>query len=125
MEPDYYGYSFYVDSAPVYHPSNPLFKYNLLNTENQGACPGGPASLPWEVEYVPRGQLHRHSYKSKIAEDVREFIVYTPPDYDPSGKHVTRCCIWLHGFSDMRPSDFRRFCECHFGNLISRNEVKR
>src|SRR5262245_22633727 len=29
MEPDYYGYSFYVDSARVIDPSNPLFKYNL------------------------------------------------------------------------------------------------
>src|SRR3954465_14584126 len=29
MKPDYYGYTFYVDSARVIDPSNPLFKYNL------------------------------------------------------------------------------------------------
>src|ERR1043165_3971297 len=44
MEPDYYGYSFFVDSARVIDPSNPLFKYNLLNTESQVHVPG-PASL--------------------------------------------------------------------------------
>src|SRR5690349_8736456 len=31
MEPDYYGYSFFVDTARVLDPSNPLLKYNLLN----------------------------------------------------------------------------------------------
>jgi len=46
MEPDYYGYSFYVDSARVIDPSNPLFKYNLLNTDSHLHVPV-PSSLPW------------------------------------------------------------------------------
>jgi enterochelin esterase family protein len=124
MEPDYYGYSFFVDSARVIDPSNPLFKYNLLNTESQVHVPG-PASLPWEVNDVPRGQLHRHFYKSKIAEDDREFIVYTPPGYDPIGKTRYPVLYLLHGFSDDASGwTSAGFANVILDNLIARNEVK-
>src|SRR6266478_1352430 len=124
MEPDYYGYSFYVDSARVIDPSNPLFKYNLLNTESQVHVPG-PASLPWEVNDVPRGQLHRHFYKSKVANDDREFIVYTPPDYDPIGKARYPVLYLLHGFSDDASGwTSAGFANVIFDNLIARNEMK-
>jgi enterochelin esterase-like enzyme len=124
MEPDYYGYSFFVDSARVIDPSNPLFKYNLLNTESQVHVPG-PASLPWELNDVPRGQLHRHFYRSKIAEDDREFIVYTPPGYDPTAKTRYPVLYLLHGFSDDASGwTSAGFANVILDNLIARKEVK-
>jgi enterochelin esterase family protein len=70
-----------------------------LNTDSEVHVPG-PKSLPWEINDVPRGQLHRHYYKSAVAEDERDFIVYTPPGYDPSArKHYPVLCL-LHGYSD-------------------------
>jgi enterochelin esterase family protein len=78
IEPDYYGYCFFVDGARVIDPSNPLLKYNLLNIENQVHVPG-PASLAWELNDVPRGELHRHFYRSKAAGDDRDLVVLEGP----------------------------------------------
>src|SRR5882762_9553444 len=46
LEPDIYVYSFNVDGLHVIDPSNPLLKYNLLNTDSQVHVPG-PKSLLW------------------------------------------------------------------------------
>src|SRR5436853_1289868 len=54
LEPDIYSYSFEVDGCRVIDPSNPLLKYNLLNTDSQVHVPG-PATLPWELNDVPHG----------------------------------------------------------------------
>jgi enterochelin esterase family protein len=81
--------------------------------------------LPWELNDVPRGQLHRHFYRSKIAEDDREFIVYTPPGYDPTGKTRYPVLYLLHGFSDDASGwTSAGFANVILDNLIARKEVK-
>jgi enterochelin esterase family protein len=60
----------------------------------------GPQSLPWELNDVPRGEVHRHFYRSAIVGDDRDYYVYTPPGYDPSGKKLYPVLYLLHGFSD-------------------------
>ncbi len=99
LEPDIYAYSFRVDGMRVIDPVNPLFKFNLQNTESQVHVPG-PKSLPWELNEVPRGQLHRHFYKSTVAADDRDFIVYTPPGYDPTARKRYPVFYLLHGYTD-------------------------
>ncbi|MDD5140700.1 MAG: alpha/beta hydrolase-fold protein [Verrucomicrobiales bacterium] len=99
LAPDIYGYSFSLDGLRLIDPANPLLKYNLLNTESLVHVPG-PKSLPWEINDVPRGQLHHHFYKSTVAEDERDFIVYTPPGYDPSARKRYPVLYLLHGYSD-------------------------
>jgi enterochelin esterase family protein len=99
LEPDIYAYSFVVDGCRTIDPSNPLLNYNLLNTESQVHVPG-PATLPWELNDVPHGQLHRHFYRSKVAGDDRDFMVYTPPGYNPAGKTLYPTLYLLHGYSD-------------------------
>ena len=99
LEPDYYGYSFVVDGLRTIDLSNPLMKYNLLNTESEAHVPG-PASLPWEVNDVPHGVLHRHFYKSAAAGDERAYFVYTPPGYKASGWKRYPVLYLLHGYSD-------------------------
>jgi len=99
LEPDIYAYSFQVDGVRLIDPNNPLQKYNLLNTDSQVHVPG-PKTLAWEINDVPRGQLHRHFYKSKIAGDEREFLVYTPPGYNPAAKAQYPVLYLLHGYSD-------------------------
>jgi enterochelin esterase family protein len=74
-------------------------KYNLLNTESQVHVPG-PPSLLWEMNDVPHGELHQHFYKSVVAGDDRDFIVYTPPGYDPRAWRHYPVLYLLHGFSD-------------------------
>ncbi|HUC85610.1 MAG TPA: alpha/beta hydrolase-fold protein [Candidatus Acidoferrales bacterium] len=99
MEPDIYDYSFNVDGAHTLDAANPLVKYNLLNPESMVHVPG-PKSLVWEINEVPHGQLHRHSFKSHVAKDQRNYIVYTPPGYDPKAKTRYPVLYLLHGYSD-------------------------
>ncbi len=99
LEPDIYSYSFLVDGVRMIDPNNPLLKYNLLNTDSQVHVPG-PASLAWEVNEVPHGRLHRHFYRSSIAGDERDFLVYTPPGYEPGARKRYPVLYLLHGYSD-------------------------
>jgi enterochelin esterase-like enzyme len=98
LDPDYYGYSIIVDGQRMLDPYNNLFKPNLLSTENAVHIPG--SGLPWEITDVPRGEIHHHFYKSAIAEDERDFFVYTPPGYDPTKKTTYPVLYLLHGYSD-------------------------
>ncbi len=99
LSPDYYGYCFIADGVRLIDPSNPLLKPNLLDTENAVHVPG-PASLPWELNDVPHGEIHHHFYKSAVAGDERDYYVYTPAGYDPSAQRTYPVLYLLHGFSD-------------------------
>lgn len=99
LPPGYYGYSILVDGQRNIDPYNPLLQPNLLSTENMVHVPG-PPSLPWELNDVPHGEIHHHFYRSKVAEDDRDYYVYTPPGYDPSAKTTYPVLYLLHGYSD-------------------------
>ena len=99
LEPDFYSYSFVADGVGLIDPSNPGLTPNLLNTTSMVHVPG-PQSLPWEINDVPRGEVHRHFYRSAIVGDDRDYYVYTPPGYDPGGKKLYPVLYLLHGFSD-------------------------
>lgn len=99
LPPDYYGYSIVVDGQRNLDPYNPLFKPNLLSTENMVHVPG-PASAPWESNEVPHGAIHHHYYRSAVAADDRDYYVYTPPNYDPRASAEYPVLYLLHGYSD-------------------------
>jgi hypothetical protein len=74
---------------------NPLLVPNLIDPGNAVHVPG-PLSLPWEVNDVPRGEVHHHFYKSAVAGDDRDYYVYTPPGYDPTAQKTIPsfiCCM--------------------------------
>ncbi|HEY4054153.1 MAG TPA: alpha/beta hydrolase-fold protein [Terriglobales bacterium] len=98
LQPDFYGYNFNADDVNLVDPSNTMLKPNLLTLSNELHIPG--TSLPWEVADVPHGEIHHHFYHSRLAEDDRDFYVYTPPGYDPNGKNEYPAFYLLHGFSD-------------------------
>ncbi|HWY69350.1 MAG TPA: alpha/beta hydrolase-fold protein [Terriglobales bacterium] len=99
LEPDYYGYSFIADGVALIDPANPLMKPNLVGTQSMVHVPG-PSSLPWEVNEIPHGVVHRHFYKSGVAGDQRDYYVYTPPGYDALAKIPYPVLYLLHGYSD-------------------------
>jgi enterochelin esterase family protein len=99
LEPDFYGYAFVQDGVSLIDPSNSLMKPNLLDQESEVHVPG-PSSLPWELNNVPHGEIHHHFFHSTIADDDRDFYVYTPPNYDPRGKTEYPVLYLLHGYSD-------------------------
>jgi enterochelin esterase-like enzyme len=124
LEPDIYTYSFNVDGVRTLDLANPLMKYNLLNSDSEVHVPG-TATLPWEVNDVPHGKLHRHFYKSEAAGDRRDYMVYTPPGYDPTSHKRYPVLYLLHGFSDDITAWSTAGCaNTILDNLIARGEVK-
>jgi enterochelin esterase family protein len=99
LDPDYYGYSFVADGIALMDPANSLLKPNLLGPQSVVHV-AGPASLPWEVNDVPHGEIHHHFYRSSVAGDDRDYYVYTPPGYDAKTKKPYPVLYLLHGFSD-------------------------
>jgi len=99
LEPDLYGYTFVADGAGYLDPANWLMKPNLLNPQSMVHVPG-PKTLPWEVNNVPHGVIHRHFYHSDVVGDDRDFHVYTPPGYDPRASRRYPVLYLLHGYSD-------------------------
>jgi enterochelin esterase family protein len=124
LDPDYYGYSFTVDGLRCMDLGNPLMKYNLLGSESEVHVPG-PPSLPWEINDVPRGVLHRHTYKSKAANDERAYFVYTPPGYNPRSSKRYPVLYLLHGYSDDASAWWSvGQANVIFDNLITRGRMK-
>jgi enterochelin esterase-like enzyme len=99
LPPDYYGYSFIADGARSLDASNSSLVPNLISPENFVHVPG-PPTLPWELNDVPHGEIHHHFYHSVVAEDDRDYYVYTPPGYNPAAKKTYPVLYLLHGFSD-------------------------
>jgi enterochelin esterase family protein len=124
LEPDYYGYSIVVDGQRMLDPYNHWLVPNLLTPANAVHVPG-PASLPWEVNDVPRGEVHVHFYKSAVADDQRNFFVYTPPGYDPTAKTTYPVLYLLHGYSDDASGwTLVGHANVIFDNLIAQGKVK-
>jgi enterochelin esterase family protein len=99
-------------------------KYNLLSTESEVHVPG-PSSLPWEINDVPRGVVHRHTYKSAAADDERAYFVYTPPGYDAASEKTYPVLYLLHGYSDDATAWWSvGQANVILDNLIARDEVK-
>src|SRR5581483_6245833 len=80
-------------------PSNSLIKPNLLFPQSMVHVPG-PSSLPWEMNNVAHGVIHRHFYHSAVVGDDRDYYVYTPPGYNPGAGQLYPVLCLLHGYSD-------------------------
>jgi enterochelin esterase-like enzyme len=99
LAPDYYEYSILADGVRLIDPSNYRLTPNFLAPASAVHVPG-PASLPWELNDVPHGEVRHHFYRSAVAQDQRDYFVYTPPGYETSGKQKYPVLYLLHGFSD-------------------------
>ncbi|HXC34615.1 MAG TPA: alpha/beta hydrolase-fold protein [Candidatus Acidoferrales bacterium] len=122
LDPDIYTYTFDVDGVRVIDPLNSFMKYNLLSSASQVEVPGPPSSsLPWQIVDVSRGELHRHFFRSAVCNDNRDFIVYTPPGYNPRAFKRYPVLYLLHGFSD----DTTAWTEAGRANVILDNLITR
>jgi len=124
LAPDYYGYSFQVDGVRALDAANDLQVPNLISPGNAVHVPG-PSSLPWELNDVPHGEIHHHFYRSAVADDERDFYVYTPPGYEAEGKQTYPVLYLLHGFSD-DASGWTSVGHANviFDNLIAQDKAK-
>ncbi len=100
LDPDLYAYWFTVDDGvPVLDPANYWVRPNLQYLWSLVRVPS-PVPLPWDIQDVPHGIVHRHRYHSKAIGDDRDFYVYTPPGYDPAGQVHYPVLYLLHGLGD-------------------------
>jgi enterochelin esterase-like enzyme len=98
MAPDIYVYAMVVDGTTIPDPSNRRFQTSFGSHQTIVAVPGPMAWLPRPG--VPRGAIARHSYHSAMANDDREFLVYTPPGYDVRRSRAYPVLYLLHGLGD-------------------------
>jgi len=90
LAPDYYGYTIIADGVGLFDPSNFAHKPNFLYRSSEVHVPG-PASLAWETNDVPRGEIHHHFYKSGIVGDQRGFFCTHRRATTRAGSRRIRC----------------------------------
>ncbi len=79
-------------------PSNRQAQTSFNGFETMFMVPGSPAWLP--AANVPRGAIARHAFHSAVADDDRDFFVYTPPGYDVRRSQPYPVLYLLHGLGD-------------------------
>ena len=125
LKPEIYGYRFALDGRPqtVHDPQSQMRRYgnDLL------LIPGKPPEL-WEDAGAPQGAVQKQEYVSKIVTGLpgnrSEFVVYTPPGYDPKAKPYPVLYL-LHVWGD-RPESWARFGQANLilDNLIAQGKAK-
>jgi enterochelin esterase-like enzyme len=98
MAPDIYTYSLVVDGASLNDPSNRQVQTSFAGFQSMFMVPGPAAWLP--SPGVPRGAIARHAFHSAVANDDRDFFVYTPPGYDAHRAQPYPVLYLLHGLGD-------------------------
>ena len=98
MTPDIYTYSLMVDGAAMNDPANRQVQTSFGSFQSMLVVPGAKPWLP--AAGVPRGAVTRHPYHSALANDDRDFFVYTPAGYDARRAQPYPVLYLLHGLGD-------------------------
>jgi enterochelin esterase family protein len=117
LAPDYYTYSFVVDGTTVNDPSNRQVQTSFGSFQSLAVVPGPHPWLPQPG--VARGAVTRHPFHSAVANDDREFFVYTPPGYDARRAQAYPVLYLLHGLGD----DAERWMNAGGANAILDNLI--
>lgn len=98
MNPDIYTYSLVVDGTSINDPANRQVQTSFGSFQSMLVIPGSQPWLP--SPGVARGGVTRHAYHSAVANDDRDFFVYTPASYDPKRAQAYPVLYLLHGLGD-------------------------
>ena len=98
MAPDIYTYSLVVDGTSMNDPGNRQRQTSFGSFQSLLVVPGPKPWLP--APGVARGAVTRHAYHSAVANDDRDFFVYTPAGYDPRRSQPYPVLYLLHGLGD-------------------------
>ena len=117
LSADYYAYSFQVDGTTINDPSNRQVQTSFGSFQSLFVVPGPEPWFP--AADVSRGAVARHSFRSTVANDTRDFFVYTPPGYDPRRSSPYPVVYLLHGLGD----DAERWMNGGAANVILDNLI--
>ncbi len=98
LAPDYYTYSLVVDGASMNDPANRQVQTSFGSFQSMVVVPGPQPWLPHAG--VPRGAVTRHTFHSAVANDDRDYFVYTPAGYDARRSQPYPILYLLHGLGD-------------------------
>lgn len=98
LPPEIYSYTFSVDGATALDPRNRHLK-KWLRSQSMFDVPGEPP-MPHDLQDVPHGTLHRHTYHAGADGGARHVQVYTPPGYSAGSLWKYPVVYLLHGFGD-------------------------
>ncbi len=98
LVPDFYSYTFTVDSVKTLDPRNPMIKQGITGLDNMFFVAGDQADFE-DNKPVPHGQIRQVWYRSKTLDTQRRMHVYTPPGYDGSNERYPVFYL-LHGGGD-------------------------
>ena len=98
LAPDIYTYALIVDGDAMNDPSNRQAQTSFIGFQSMFAVPGPGPWLP--APAVERGAIARHPFHSAVANDDRDFFVYTPPGYDARREQPYPVLYLLHGLGD-------------------------
>ncbi len=97
VPPGVHEYRFVVDGLSVMDPQNPAIKPQRWPGVSILHVPATPPA-PWDLQDIPHGALHEHTYMSRALGKFRRVIVYTPPGAESAGRLPV---LYLsHGYSD-------------------------
>lgn len=122
--PDIYPYSFTVDGVGVADPNNTFifanerFKRSIVDVK-------GDKPLIHSLQNVPHGKVTYHNYSSQTLNATRQLLVYTPPNFDASGKTKYPVLYLIHGGSDTEET-WTKVGRANFiaDNLIAQGKAK-
>lgn len=98
-----YSYGFAIDGAMrVPDPANPNVEGRRWGHTSYVEVSGDPHT-PRDYRAVAHGTLHTHFYDSKVLNEARGFVVYTPPGYESSKNHYPVLYL-LHGSTQTEES---------------------
>jgi len=97
VKPGVYEYRLVVDGVNLIDPANPAVKPQRWPGVSILHLPANPPA-PWDLQDIPHGTLHEHTYKSKALDRWRHVVIYTPPNASALGRLPV---LYLaHGYSD-------------------------
>ncbi len=117
LAPNYYTYSISVDGTSINDPNNRQVQTSFTGFQSMFVVPGPEPWFP--APNVPRGAITRHRFHSAIANDDRDFFVYTPAGYDPRRSKAYPVLYLLHGLGD----DAERWMNGGAANVILDNLI--
>lgn len=98
LTPGIYTYSLIVDGTSLNDPNNRQVQTSFTGFQSMFVVSGPDPWLP--APNVPKGSIARHRFHSAIANDDRDFFVYTPPGYDVRRSKAYPVLYLLHGLGD-------------------------
>lgn len=123
LKPELYSYTFLVDGLKITDPSNVYQIRDVASVTNVFIIGGDRADL-YKVNKVPHGTVAKIWYHSNSLDIDRRLTVYTPAEYETSGKRYPVFYL-LHGMGgdENAWSELGRTAQI-MDNLISKNKAK-